>query len=125
MTRKIDFHKVEGKGDGYDGNDVLVLDEKGAGGACHRYSIHNANDTSLSFSHMDFQNGPIQEAGPNGVTQEDLLAIVIDRLRGFQSGPFANRENALALTHCEEALMWLHKRTRDRLVRGVEGFNKA
>jgi hypothetical protein len=46
---------------------------------------------------------------------------VIDRLRGFQSGDFRNRENALALTKIEEALLWLHKRTKDRLERGVEG----
>lgn len=40
-------------------------------------------------------------------SQEILLAIVIDRLRSFQSGPFSSRENALALTKCEEALHWL------------------
>jgi hypothetical protein len=50
-----------------------------------------------------------------------LLAIVIDRLRGFQSGDFKCRENTVALTHIETALMWLQKRTRDRSARGVEG----
>lgn len=68
-----------------------------------------------------FQNGPIQEAGINGISQEALLAVVIDRLRSFQGGQYSCRENAIALTHCEDALMWLQKRTRDRLARGVEG----
>jgi hypothetical protein len=71
-----------------------------------------------------FQNGLIPEAGQNGVTQEALLAIVIDRLRSFQLGPFPCRENAIALTKCEEALMWLQKRTANRVRRGVEGANK-
>ncbi len=70
---------------------------------------------------ISFQNGPIQEAGVNGISQEALLAVVIDRLRSFQGGQYACRENAVALTNCEQALMWLQKRTRDRQARGVEG----
>lgn len=71
---------------------------------------------------LSFHNGPIKSpAEYNGLTNEALLAVVIDRMRGFQSGPFACRENALALTKLEEALMWLQKRTRDRMARGVEG----
>lgn len=73
---------------------------------------------------ISFQNGPIQEAGVNGISNESLLAVVIDRLRGFQSGQYACRENALALTKLEEATMWLQKRTRDRVARGVEGTNQ-
>jgi hypothetical protein len=68
-----------------------------------------------------FQNGPIRDSGVNGVSQEALLAIVIDRLRAFQRGPYLCRENAIALTHLEDALGWLQRRTRDRLKRGVEG----
>jgi hypothetical protein len=56
---------------------------------------------------------------------DPLIAIVIDRLRGFQSGPFSCRENALALTKMEEALHWLNARTRDRMERGVEGKSVA
>ena len=73
---------------------------------------------------IGFQNGPIQEAGTNGISNESLLAIVEDRLSGFQSGPFACRENALALTKLQESMMWLHKRTRDRVARGVEGTHE-
>ncbi len=117
---------------------IEVLDEPGQGGACHRYDIRGYNATkNPAYAGMDlsylanatriavvFQNGPIKEFGVNGITQEALLAIVIDRLRSFQAGPFACRENAIALTNCEEALMWLQKRTRDRLARGVEGYNQ-
>jgi hypothetical protein len=36
---------------------------------------------------------------------------------------FSCRENAIALTKIQEAMMWLQKRTRDRVARGVEGRN--
>lgn len=75
----------------------------------------------VTTHHIAFQHGPIKEVGTNGVTHEALLAILIDRMRGFQSGPYSCRENALALTKLEEAKHWLEERTRARVARGVEG----
>lgn len=69
-----------------------------------------------------FQNGARHETNSIlGVLDSDLLEIVRHRLQGFQSGEFASRENAMALTHIEEALMWLAKRADDRDERGVLG----
>ena len=76
------------------------------------------------MSNVNFQNGPIKEIGVNGVTHEALLAIVIDRLRSFQAGPYSCRDNAIALTNLEDALMRLQRRTRERIARGVEGTLK-
>ena len=73
---------------------------------------------------LSFQNGPIKEAGVNGITHEVLLAVLIDRMRSFQDGDYACRENAIALTKLEEALMWLNKRTQGREARGVEGTHE-
>ena len=103
---------------------VYALDGPGPGNASHVYEVtvapgFAALDTVLH--QIRFQNGPVREARINGLSQEVLLAIVIDRLRGFQSGPYACRENALALTKLEEAMHWLHHRTRAREQRGVEG----
>lgn len=113
---------------------INVIDEPGAGGANHRYDITGMNlKENPSYEEMLddpglitilFQNGPIGEAGLNGITQEVLIAIVIDRLRSFQAGPFSCRENAVALTHFETGLLWLQKRTLDRMRRGVEGTSK-
>lgn len=117
-------------------NDKLLVDvhdEPGAGGANHRYQISgydtssNASLAGDSPSHKTvvlFQNGPIGEVGVNGVTHEALFAIIIDRLQSFQKGPYACRENALALTKCEEALHWLQHRTLARMARGVEGTHE-
>ena len=107
---------------------ITVMDEPGAGGANHQYEISTdfigGHGKGLNDLLIEFQNGPIKENGVNGITQEALLAVVIDRLRSFQAGPFSCRENAIALTHCEEALMWLQRRTVARIKRGVEGTNK-
>jgi hypothetical protein len=68
---------------------------------------------------IDVPVGP--EFGVNGLTHEALLAIIMDRLRCFQAGPYASDAPKQALFHCECALDWLQKLTRDRLARGVEG----
>jgi hypothetical protein len=120
--RELTSHKVNGL------NEVLrivVRDEPGQGGACHSYSIEPTVGNA-SGVRIDFQNGPLQETGglPNGLSNEALLAVVEDRLLGFQSGQFACRENAVALTKLQESMMWLQKRTRDRMARGVEGTNQ-
>lgn len=72
-----------------------------------------------------FQNGTEPEVGVNGVTIESLLAICLHRLKGFNSGAWACRENALAITAIEEAITRLHSRTIARLRRGVEGTHTA
>ena len=103
---------------------VFACDERGAGNANHVYSIRESQIGGGEVSELGvvkFQNGAIKENGVNSVMNEDLLAIVIDRLQGFQEGDYRCRENAIALTKIEEALLWLRKRTMDREARGVEG----
>lgn len=100
---------------------VHVQDDPGPGGANHHYTIEAVGNDAITNHEIHFQEGPIQENGVNGVTNEALIAVVIDRMRGFQSGPFNCRENDRALGHLEEALMWLKSRTNDRAFRGVEG----
>lgn len=56
----------------------------------------------------------------DGINNEVLLAVVIDLLEGFQSGPFACEEKAFALKKAKDALNALHSRTRERVARGVE-----
>lgn len=138
MPRKITDHKLNGLNDALD---ISAMDAPGPGGANHIYDIDIIGGASSSGGFqttLRFQNGPIGEAGFNGISNEALVAVVIDRMRGFQygckeeggfdesvRGKYACRENALALTDLESALMWLQKRTRDRLARGVEGTHKV
>ncbi len=108
--------------------EVLAVDDKGQGNANHVYDIQesqiHADGTSRrTFCVVEFQNGPIKEVGVNGVMNEDLIAIVIDRMRGFQSGDYACPDNYLVMIKLEEALMWLRHRTNEREARGVEGTN--
>lgn len=103
---------------------ITVMDEPGAGGANHHYAVDVDGSETASLD-IYFQLGPIAERGVNGVTQEVLLAVVIDRLRSFQAGPFACPENAEALDHAQNALECLKARTRARMARGVEGRSVA
>lgn len=73
---------------------------------------------------IEFQLGPVGEAGVNGLTNEALLAVLIHRTQ-FLNNKYPCRENAIAITKMQEALMWFEQRTKDRIERNVEGQNAA
>lgn len=136
MVRELTSHKVNGLNEAIC---IGVMDEPGPGGANHVYDLAPLIDVDVpredaeqgvtrrripvEESHvvLRFQNGPIGEAGVNGISQEALLAIVEDRLVGFQSGQYATADNAEALDHVRKAMECLHRRTKERMARGVEG----
>ena len=107
--------------------------EKGVGGASHDYMIVKAGCVEVGedtitvkpediLEAIHFQEGARKDPDAcHGLTDQDLLEIVRDRLKGFQSGDMPTRETACALTHVEEALMWLNKRIEDRIERNVLG----
>ena len=99
---------------------VFACDEKEFN-ANHHYSVSTTAEPSEILQSVKFQKGAIKEHGVNGVMNEDLIAMVIDRLESFQQSEFKCRENAIAITKLEEALLWLRKRTMDREARKVEG----
>lgn len=112
-------------------NIVYAIDEPdvNAGNACHRYLIKSKDcDEQGNYSvyeTIQMQHGARKlDNSTHGIIDTDLLEIVRDRLKGFQSGEFATRENACALTHIEEALMWLNKRVENRIERNVLGKNE-
>ena len=97
----------------------------------HKYVLANFDNPTAPGQVLQFiQKEPVPADEANtpgqlrlvadGTTNEEVLAVLIDRLN-FLQGKFPCRENAIALTHLETALLWLNKRTADRLARGVEG----
>lgn len=106
---------------------------------------------AADWGRITWQAGPLQEVGRNGILLEELLEfVVIPRLQGFNrdripcpehqnrafdvgeqcetcfdtgtiNNPFRNRETSLAITHLEEGLNWLKRRTELRRRQNVEG----
>lgn len=129
--REIKTHHVNGC------NEAIVIeavDGPGPGGASHIYDLRLPGWTrepvesgERVIAHrcllLQFQNGPVKEngVGVNGITHEALLAVLIDRLQGFQAGPYKCQENAKALDHLQTALEWLNERTTRRDHAGIEG----
>lgn len=110
-------------------NFINAVDEVGPGGANHKYLIQSysmdGQGNADVYETIKFQKGARNEEGSiHGVIDSDLLEIVRDRLKSFQNGPFSSRENAVALTHIEEALMWMNRRVEDRIERNVLGRNE-
>ena len=98
----------------------------------HRYLLPNFEDSancepSVAQTIQFIEKHPGAEPGTlvtvfNGTTNEDVLAVLIDRMNYLQA-KHPCRENAIVITKLEESLMWLEKRTADRKARGVEGTN--
>jgi hypothetical protein len=92
----------------------------------HKYELdnfehpHEQTNQRLQFIEKDAAMVTIND----GTTNEEVLEMLIDRLR-YLSDRLPCRETSIAITKCEEALLWLHKRTADREARGVEGTNEA
>src|SRR5438552_13517866 len=81
---------------------------------------------------ITWQDGPLGRGDdrsiPNGAFVETIIAAVKQRIEYYQTagqGMFSCRENAMAITKLDEALMWLNKRTADREARQVEGTHAA
>lgn len=104
-------------------NTVYAVDEPGVGNGNHTYQVVITNEKGEEIPYaITFQNGPRNDSNSiHGLLDTDLLEIVRDRLTGFQSGEFACRENALALTALENCLLWMNERVENRASRGVLG----
>lgn len=107
-------------------NEVYRLGNPGPGGAYHNYIVYKGTpgttEPALPLLTVQFQKGPRKT--PNSVTGVldcDLLEIVRDRLKAFQSGPMASLYNEKALQHVELALWMMNKRVEDRIERNVLG----
>ena len=69
---------------------------------------------------IKFQTGGTATTELNGVFIEDLLILAYSKLADYNRG-LPCRENSLALTKIEEAIMWLANRKVERESRGVYG----
>lgn len=81
---------------------------------------------------ITWQSGPLgrgdERLVPNGAFVETVIAAAIQRIEYYNTaadGKFRCRENSIAITKLEEALLWLNKRTADREARQVEGTHSA
>lgn len=72
----------------------------------------NANSADVSIVALKTIN--------DGTTNEEVLEMLIDRMNSLNK-KFPCRENSIAITKMDEALLWLNKRTADRTKRNVEG----
>lgn len=98
----------------------------------HLYELENFDKVSAvgqTLAFIEKQPHPTSTTGEletvmDGTTNEEVLKVLIHRC-GCLAKKFPSRETSIAITKMEEALMWLEKRTRDRVARNVEGKHLA
>ena len=95
----------------------------------HSYKLSNFENPNnpgqiINFIHKEALNPelPVLTTINDGTTNEEVLDMLINRMYYLQN-KFPCRENSIVITKLEESLMWLNKRTQDRIKRNVEGQN--
>ena len=91
----------------------------------HQYEMSNFENKEnpgqvLQFIHKEPNENNELITISDGTTNEEVLEILINRMN-FLNNKFSCRENSIVITHLETALLWLEKRTNDRIKRNVEG----
>lgn len=126
MLQKLpDSAQVHVDGLGLNDRIEIWADERdpNSGNASHHYQLRMDGKVVAAIS---FQHGPRDADGSTaGITEAALFAVILDRLNGFQAGPYRCRENALQITKVEEAHQWTRERAWTRHRQGVLGKNEA
>lgn len=122
MFRDITTHHIN------DFNKNIKLEAIGPktiGGANIHYRISNLEGPTshpevVRTCSIYFQNCNPRDC-VTGVSNEVYLAMLIDRMEGFCSGPFNSDENTQVLTKLKECMDLFAKRSQARVEAGVEG----
>jgi hypothetical protein len=116
--------------DGHGLNESITLqadlEDPNAGGASHRYlgTISVPGVGEIVVARIQFQHGPRKVEGSEpGITEAVLYAILLDRLRAFQVGPFPHPANEDQIQALELCLASTKARADERANRGVLGKN--
>lgn len=123
---RLHFHRIPNGhiGDAHAGGWLARVTEKESGSLAN-YAIGANPEDTMPVQIVAMQEGTFNETGINGFTIENLLAVVIDRLKQFQDSDFKCQENKMAIHYAEQALGELNARTNRRIARGVEGTRQV
>jgi hypothetical protein len=61
------------------------------------------NRNSNHYINIKFQTGAIDKEGVNGCQVEDVISVLIEKLKSHQNGDFACPENSLAISNLQSA----------------------
>ena len=85
-----------------------ATDEKSADGANHHYAFSyqpTPNGPVVDMGSIKFQSGDPAQAGVNGVSDEQVLQVLIDHISSLKGN-----DNSQAAYHLRNALGWLQNR---------------
>ncbi|UGB29218.1 hypothetical protein [Metabacillus sp. B2-18] len=61
------------------------------------------NRNSNHYINIKFQTGAIDREGVNGCQVEDVISVLVDKLKSHQNGEFACPENSIAISNLQTA----------------------
>jgi len=92
----------------------------------HHFSVFDTSGKQNAYTgYVDFQEGPVNAAGRNGLRDEELLFMIKTRLQYAMMVPgYDTIENKIAYESISKAIEALSERTKDRQRRGVESSDR-
>lgn len=101
-------------------------DAKNGGNGSHHYDFTASKGTAVhQVGFIQFQHGPrLDPKSRIGVTEAALYVVLIDRLEGFQAGPFACDENMQQIDLLKQCLALTKARADARAAAGILGKNE-
>ncbi|OAS86294.1 MULTISPECIES: hypothetical protein [Metabacillus] len=78
------------------------------------------NRNSNHYINIKFQTGAIDKEGVNGCQVEDVISVLVEKLKSHQNGDFACPENSLAISNLQSANFALRVR-KERLEEKNQG----
>ncbi len=92
---------------------TFATDEKSSDGANHHYAFSykpSIDGPPVPMGEIKFQNGPVSEAGINGISDEQVLQVLIDHVDGLAHGRIFVDQNQQAVLDLKQARSWLESR---------------
>lgn len=95
-------------------NNVKIKSSLGSKNLPTSYKIYDKSENILTT--IPFREGSLLNSNVNGITEVDLINILIDRFEHIQESEFKTDENRICLEKMREIKFWIEQRVKNAVI---------